>query len=201
MSQREKPYSTSCDENREPILAVIQALFQSARKVLEIGSGTGQHAVFFASAMPHLTWQTSDVAEHLPGIQCWLEDAALTNLPPPLRLDVNGVWPDGPFDAVFSANTVHILSAEDVAVAFRGVSAVLAPGGHFALYGPFNEGGRFTCDSNRQFDARLRARNPRMGLRDLDELRVLATRHGLTLMDNHPMPVNNRTLVWRRDRL
>ncbi|MBK5963073.1 methylase [Thiocystis minor] len=198
MSTHGKPYASSCDENREPILAVIRPLFASARHLLEIGSGTGQHAVFFAAAMPHLTWQTSDVAEHLPGIRAWLEEAALPNLPLPLTLDVNDDWPVGPFDAVFSANTAHIMSAADVAVLFRGVGEVLAPGGHFAQYGPFNEGGRYTSDSNRRFDAALKSRDPRMGLRDLDDLRTLAARHNLTLTDNHAMPVNNRTLVWQR---
>ncbi|AFL75899.1 DUF938 domain-containing protein [Thiocystis violascens] len=199
MSSHGKPYASSCDENREPILAVIRPLFASARHLLEIGSGTGQHAVFFAAAMPHLTWQTSDVAEHLPGIRAWLEETALPNLPPPLTLDVNGVWPAGPFDAIFSANTAHIMSAAEVAVLFRGVGAVLAPGGYFALYGPFNEGGHYTSDSNRRFDAALKARDPRMGLRDLDDLRTFAARHDLALIDNHAMPVNNRTLVWQRN--
>lgn len=200
MSCREKPYSTSCDENREPILAVIAPLFRAARQLLEIGSGTGQHAVFFAAAMPHLVWQTSDVPKHLPGIQCWLEDAALPNLPPPLPLDMNGVWPTGPFDAVFSANTAHIMSATEVALMFAGVGAVLAPGGHFALYGPFNENQCFTSDSNRRFDAWLKARDPQSGLRDRDDLRQLAARHGLTQIDDRAMPVNNRTLIWRCDR-
>ncbi len=198
MSCSEKPYATSCDENREPILTVIQPLFQNARHLLEIGSGTGQHAVFFAAAMPHLIWQTSDVADNLPGIRCWLAEANLPNLPPPLTLDVNDNWPDGAFDAVFSANTAHIMSAADVVVTFRGIGKVLAPGGCFALYGPFNDGGRFTSESNRQFDAHLKARDPRMGLRDLDDLREIAARHGLMLADNHAMPVNNRALVWRR---
>ncbi len=156
-------------------------------------------AVCFAAAMPHLTWQTSDVAAHLPGIHAWLDEARLANLPPPLALDVNGIWPDGPFDAVFSANTAHIMSAEDVAAMFRGVAAALPPGGRFALYGPFNAGGRYTSESNQRFDDWLKVRDPRMGLRDLDDLQVLAERRGLTLVANHAMPVNNRTLVWERD--
>ncbi|MBK1718980.1 DUF938 domain-containing protein [Thiocystis violacea] len=199
MTPYDKPYSASCDENREPILAVIEPLFREARRLLEIGGGTGQHAVFFGAAMPRLTWQTSDVPAHLPGIRAWLDEAGLPNLPPPLPLDVMGAWPDGPFDAVFSANTAHIMPFEAVVAMFRGVGAVLAPGGLFALYGPFNAGGGYTSDSNRRFDAWLKAQDPRMGLRDLEELESLADRNGLTLVANQAMPVNNRTLVWRRE--
>jgi hypothetical protein len=198
MPTRDKPYSPSCDENREPILAVLQPLFREAHHLLEIGSGTGQHAVCFAAAMPHLRWQTSDVEANLPGIQAWLDEAELPNLPPPLPLDVTGIWPDGPFEAVFSANTAHIMSADTVAAMFRGVGETLAPGGYFALYGPFNEGGCFISDGNRRFDAWLKIQDPRMGLRNLEDLQVLADRHGLDLMANHTMPVNNRTLVWQR---
>lgn len=199
MPYSEKPYSTSSVENREPILAVIQPLFRTAHRLLEIGSGTGQHAVFFAAAMPHLIWQTSEMEDNLPGIRLWLDEVSLPNLPPPLLLDVGGHWPHEVFDAVFSANTAHIMSAVDVAIMFCGISTVLTPGGVFALYGPFNEGGRFTSDSNQQFDARLRSQDPRMGLRDVDALQALGAQHGLRLIANHRMPVNNRTLVWQRD--
>lgn len=198
MPSHDKPYSPSCDENREPILAVIEPLFAAARGILEIGSGTGQHAVFFAAALPHLTWQTSDVAANLPGIQAWLDEAGLANLPPPLALDVTGPWPDGAFDALFSANTTHIMPIDAVEAMFRGAGRMLPPGGRFALYGPFNVGGRFTSDSNRRFDAWLRAQDPRMGLRDLDELRGLAGQAGLRLADDQAMPANNRTLIWER---
>lgn len=193
-----KPYSAACDENKDPILAVIEPLLREARQLLEIGSGTGQHAVYFAAALPQLTWQTSDVQANLPGIRAWLAEAARPNLPPPLTLDVLGRWPAGPFDAVFSANTAHIMPIESVAAMFRGVAAVLAQAGRFALYGPFNAGGRYSSDSNRRFDAWLKARDPRMGLRDLDELRALAQPAGLELIADHAMPVNNRTLIWER---
>ncbi len=199
MSLDEKPYSPSSDENKAPILAVIQPLFSTASRLLEIGGGTGQHAVSFAAAMPHLIWQTSDVPAHLPGIRRWIDDAALPNLPPPLALDVQGDWPDTRFDAVFSANTAHIMSETDVAAMFRGVGALLSTGGHFALYGPFNAQGRFTSDSNYRFDAWLKARDARMGLRDLDWLEALGASHGLRLIDNRAMPVNNQTLIWLRE--
>ncbi|MBK1723917.1 DUF938 domain-containing protein [Thiocystis violacea] len=198
MQPDEKPYAPSCEENKAPILAVIGPLFRDARRLLEIGGGTGQHAVCFAAALPHLRWQTSDVADNLPGIRAWMDEAALPNLPPPLTLDVLGAWPEGPFDAVFSANTAHIMPVEAVAAMFRGVGEVLAPGGRFALYGPFNVDGGYTSDSNRRFDAWLKTQNPRMGLRDLEDLATLAEQQGLTLAANHAMPVNNRTLVWER---
>jgi len=193
-----KPYSEACEENKEPILAVIAPLFSTARRVLEIGSGTGQHAVWFGAHLPHLVWQTSDVPASLPGIRQWLAQACLPNLPPPLSLDVAGDWPVGPVDGVFSANTAHILGKSDVALLFRGVGRVLAPGAPFALSGPFRYDRRHTSESNARFDAWLKARHPRMGVRDLDDLRQLADTAGLDLVADHPMPVNNRTLVWQK---
>ena len=193
-----KPYSESCDQNKAPILAVIGPLFRQAASVLEVGSGTGQHAVHFAAALPHLTWQTSDVPANLPGIRLWLADADLPNLPEPIVLDVLGDWPSGPFDGVFSANTAHIMGEAEVAAMFLGIGGVLAPGGRFALYGPFRIAGHHTSESNNRFDAWLRARDPRMGVRDLDDLRRWAEAGGLRLVEDVPMPVNNRTLIWER---
>jgi len=193
-----KPYSEACDENKVPILAVIGSLFKDAGTLLEVGTGTGQHAAFFAAALPRLTWQTSDIPAHLPGIRLWLDEAGLPNLPPPLALDVTADWPAGPFDGVFSANTAHIMGEPEVAAMFRGVGRVLTPGGRFALYGPFSVGGRHRSGSNARFDAWLRERDPRMGVRDLDHLRRLGEESGLELVDDVPMPVNNQTLIWKR---
>ncbi len=199
MSQLQyKPFSPASEENKAPIFAVVGPLFAKARRVLEIGSGTGQHAVYFAAQLPHLIWQTSDVPVQLPGIRLWLAEAQLPNLPEPLSLDVTGDWPTGPFDGVFSANTAHIMGAPEVALMFLGVGRILAPGAPFALYGPFSDGGRHTSESNARFDASLKARDPRMGVRDLDDLRVLADRAGLELRADRAMPVNNRTLLWCR---
>ncbi len=194
----DKPYSEACEENKRPILDVIRPLLRETRRLLEIGSGTGQHAVFFAAALPHLIWQTSDCARNLPGIRAWLDEAALPNLPPSLMLDVMGPWPDERFDAVFSANTAHIMSEPEVGAMFDGVGRILAEGGYFTLYGPFNIGGRYTSESNARFDAMLRSRDPSMGIRDLDLLIELGRDNGLELTADHPMPVNNRTLVWQR---
>lgn len=198
MHRPAKPYAAACDENRDPILGVLRPLFADRRAVLEIGSGTGQHAVYFASALPHLTWQTSDVAAHLPGIRAWLDEARLPNLPPPLPLDVSIDWPDRTFDAVFSANTAHIMSEPEVETMLRGVAGLLGEGGCFALYGPFSYDGQHTSASNARFDQSLRARDPRMGVRDAVRLAARAASLGLRLEADHAMPVNNRTLVWRR---
>jgi cyclopropane fatty-acyl-phospholipid synthase-like methyltransferase len=193
-----KPFAESCEENKAPILAVLSRLFAHTRCVLEVGSGTGQHAVHFAAAMPQLVWQTSDVAENLPGIRAWLHEAALANLPDPLILDVQADWPAGPYDGVFSANTAHIMGWPEVEVFFAGVARVLAAGGCFALYGPFNYSGAYTSESNRNFDGWLKRRDPRSGIRNFDALNALAMRNGLRFDEDVEMPVNNRILVWRK---
>jgi cyclopropane fatty-acyl-phospholipid synthase-like methyltransferase len=194
-----KPYSPASDRNRDSILAVLQRHFNDARTVLEIGSGTGQHAVHFAAAMPELVWQCSDREPYLPGIRQWLDEAQLPNTLAPLPLDVaTGPWPDARFDAVFSANTLHIMGWDEVEAFFSGLDGVLAARAVLAVYGPFNYGGAFTSDSNRDFDASLRARDPRMGIRDFEAVDVLAQRAGLRLVQDAAMPANNRCLVWRR---
>lgn len=193
-----KPFYQACEENKGPILAVIAPRLREARRLLEIGSGSGQHAVHFAAAMPHLDWQCSDRPEQLLGIRLWLEEAARPNLPAPIALDVDGTWPDGPFDAAFSANTAHILSIAQVERMFLGIGQLLSPGGCFLLYGPFSHGGRHDSDSNAAFDRALRQRDPDSGVRDLEDLERFAAAAGLTLEADVAMPVNNRTLVWRR---
>jgi SAM-dependent methyltransferase len=193
-----KPYSSACDRNRAPILSALREHFADRRQVLEIGSGTGQHAVYFAAAMPHLQWQTSDVAENLPGIRAWLDEAVLPNTPPPLELDVNGALPLAGFDAVFSANTLHIMSWLEVQRMFLRLNHLVAPDFKLAIYGPFNYGGRFTSESNAAFDAALKARGAHMGIRDFEALERLAQPVGLKLVVDVEMPANNRLLVWKR---
>lgn len=200
MNPNNKPYSESCDENKHPILEVLRPLFADAGSVLEIGSGTGQHAVFFAGELPHLSWQTSDRAENHPGIQAWLQESQASNLLSPLALDVIAdAWPTATYDAVFSANTAHIMGHEEVAAMFQGVASILNENGLFALYGPFNYGGRYTSESNARFDLWLKARDPRSGIKDFDDLNAMALELGMVLLDDYAMPVNNRTLVWRRE--
>ncbi|MCD9045585.1 DUF938 domain-containing protein [Luteimonas sp. MHLX1A] len=196
-----KPHAPACDRNSEPILAVLREHFADRRSVLEIGSGTGQHAVHFAAAMPWLTWQASDVADNLPGIRAWLDDAHLPNTPPPLALDVlQWPWPATGADAVFTANTLHIMGTDGVEAFFRGAGRVLAGavGGALVAYGPFNYGGTWTSDSNREFDAWLKTRDPRSGIRDFEYCTALAAGQGLHLVADVAMPANNRCLVWQR---
>jgi hypothetical protein len=194
----DKPYAPSCDRNREPILAVLRDHFASRQRVLEIGSGTGQHAVYFAAALPHLTWQTSDRAANLPGIRAWLAEARLPNTPPPIALDVNGPWPHQRYSAVFSANTLHIMGWDDVVRMFAGLADVIEDDATLVVYGPFNYGGRYTSESNAAFDARLKAEDERQGLRDVEAVDALAQAIGFTKVEDRAMPANNRTLVWRR---
>ncbi len=200
----DKPFAPSCERNREPILVVLREHFARCRQVLEIGSGTGQHAVYFAAALPHLQWQCSDRREHLPGIRTWLDDAALANTPEPIELDVQiGPWPRATgatpaFDAVFSANTLHIMGWPAVQALFAGLDAALAAQATVIVYGPFNYEGAFTSESNREFDTWLRTRDDASGVRDFQAVDALARGIGLQLVADIAMPANNRCLVWRR---
>lgn len=199
MSTIAKPYSESCDQNKAPILAVLRKVFADTQQVLEIGSGTGQHAVYFGDHLPHVQWQTSDLAVYHAGINAWLAEAA-PNVRPPLALDVCcDAWPVDKVDAIFSANTTHIMSWRAVTAMFAGIGRILAPNGVFVLYGPFNYGGGYTSESNARFDAWLKARDPLSGIRHFEEIDTLARAQGLTLWEDIEMPVNNRTLVWRRE--
>jgi SAM-dependent methyltransferase len=177
---------------------VLERVFAHRRLVLEIGSGTGQHAAYFAPALPHLAWQPSDVAENLPGIRAWVADCAASNLLAPIELDVEREWPRLQADAVFSANTCHIMSWPQVERMFEQVGRLLPARGIFAIYGPFNYGGRFTSESNARFDAMLRTRDPAGGLRDYEAIVALAKRCALTAAEDNPMPANNRLLVFER---
>lgn len=195
----EKPFSQACENNKEPILSVLKRVFAHSRRVLEIGSGTGQHSVHFAPNLAHLEWYTSDLSENLPGIRLWIEEQPSENLFPPTVLDVNASdWPIEDFDAVFSANTAHIMYWPDVESMFRGVARYLPKGGRFVLYGPFSYHGVHTSESNARFDLSLRARDPGMGVRDFDALEELADRGGLLLLEDDEMPANNRALVWEK---
>jgi cyclopropane fatty-acyl-phospholipid synthase-like methyltransferase len=196
-----KPNAPSCERNQGPILEVLLKHFPKVNQVLEVGSGTGQHAVYFAAAMPWLTWQTSDMAENLAGIRMWLEEAALPNLPPPLELGVDGRrLPPGPYDAVFSSNTLHIMGWPEVQTLFTALDETLARDAVLAVYGPFNYGGKFTSDSNAAFDVWLKERSAESGIRDFEAVNALAEAIGLKLAADHAMPANNRTLVWTRGR-
>jgi SAM-dependent methyltransferase len=195
-----KPYSESCDQNKQPILSVIQPLLQDCRAVLEIGSGTGQHAVYFAAHMPQLLWYSSDQASYIEGIQRWLDDAGLDNTPAPVVLDVcQADWPALDVDAAFTANTLHIMHWHGVECTFAGAGRLLQAGGLFMVYGPFNYNNRYTSDSNARFDDWLKARDPQSGIRNFEDLDRLARQAGMRLFNDFEMPVNNRLVCWQKD--
>lgn len=199
----DKPFSPASERNRGPILEVLRGAFANRQRVLEIGSGTGQHAVHFAAALPGLTWQTTDRREYLPGIRQWLDEAALANTPAPRVLDVDdvhwGVGDDGHrFDAAFSANTLHIMGWPQVQAFFAGLDRALVPAATVVVYGPFNYAGDYTSDSNRGFDGWLKARDPASGIRGFEAVDALARSIGMQLVDDAAMPANNRCITWVR---
>lgn len=192
-----KPFAESSEQNKHAILTVLKQEFAQVQAVLEIGSGTGQHAVFFAQQFSHLIWHASDVGDNLPGITQWFNEYTGHNLFGPYQLDVTqSDWPTLQVDAVFSANTVHIMHWHAVEAMFAGIGRTLPVGGRFCLYGPFNYHGAYTSESNARFDEWLKARDPLSGVRDVDELNALASATGLQPRGDHAMPANNRTLVW-----
>lgn len=193
------PNAPATERNREPILEVLRREFAGCRRVLELGSGTGQHAVFFGENLPELQWQCSDVTENHADIRQWLESAALPNVQAPVPLNVlHDPDPDGEFDAVFSANTAHIMKVEAVQCMFALAGRILGDGQPFCLYGPFRLDGDFTSESNASFDASLKSRNPEMGIRDLEMLDDLASKAGLQRQSLIAMPANNFIAVWRK---
>lgn len=194
-----KPFAESCEVNQGPILNVLQEVFADRKHVLELASGTGQHAVHFGHALPHLIWQTSELQQNHSGIQMWLDEAQLPNVRPPLHIDANDeAWPIGNVDAIFCANSVHIMSWQEVEKLFAGIGRVLDAHGLLCLYGPFNYEGKFTSESNARFDTWLKTRDHKSGVRDFEALNILAEAHSMKLLKDIEMPINNRTLVWQR---
>ena len=194
-NEMNKPYSESCDQNKDAILSVISPLFFLLTNVLEIGSGTGQHAVYFAEKMPQLTWHTSDCRSYLNGINAWLADACLTNIKPPFELDVSkSQWPIVDIDAIFTANSVHIMQQQDVVNLINGVGKLLKQKDSFVIYGPFNYNGQYTSKSNESFDQWLKQRDPLSGIKHFEEIESLANDNGMRLVTDYEMPANNRIL-------
>jgi len=194
-----KQFSAACERNQGPILERLRPLLAGRRRLLEIGSGSGQHAVHCGAALPWLEWQTSDLEANHASIRAWLDEAQLPNVRAPLLLDMRAPrWPDGDFDAVFTANTCHIMGWDEVERMFAGVGRLLPAGGLLCVYGPFNYGGRYTSAGNAEFDAALRARDPRMGLRDAEAIGRLASAAGLAALADYPMPANNHLPVWQK---
>lgn len=188
------------ERNKGPILDVLRRVLPASGTVLEVASATGQHIAHFAAALPHLTFQPSDVTdEHLGNLTARRAHVGLPNLLEPIRLDASEwPWPMGPVAAIYNANMIHISPFAVAIGLFRGASAILREGAPLITYGPYAEGGQHISDSNRAFDASLRSRDPEWGVRDLDELIPLARSHGFTLEERVLMPANNLTLVWRK---
>jgi cyclopropane fatty-acyl-phospholipid synthase-like methyltransferase len=194
------PFSAACERNKDPILEVLRIRFAHRTQVLEIGSGTGQHAVYFAGALAHLTWHPTEQLSYLADLAERVKLEGPHNLRPPTLLDVRqAVWPLRSVDAVFTANTLHIMSWPEVMALYRGLGGVLAPGGVFCVYGPFRYDGRYTSDSNREFDRILQERDPNSGLRDIREVTTLAEEYGLRLDADHDLPANNRLLIFTKE--
>ncbi len=194
-----KPYAASCDDNKHVILSTITPYLKNCDSVLEIASGTGQHAVFFAQALSHLTWQTSDLARNLMGINEWLADSNLKNVLAAIEFDVSANWPTKQYDAVFSANSLHIMSRQQVIDMFTGLNLVLNNQAHCLFYGPFNYGGKYTSDSNKNFDVWLKNNNLDSCIKDFEWINQLAEQQGLSLVKDHAMPANNRILVFAKN--
>jgi len=197
-----KPFSQACENNKQPILNILTTVFSNTKHVLEIGSGTGQHAAFFGQHLLDLIWQTSDLPINHPAINLWLDEAALANVQRPIVIDLNKPWPVAsnnlPIDGLYTANTLHIISWPLVVKFFEGIEQNLAVKASVCIYGPFNYQDKFTSESNANFDLWLKDRDINSGIRDIEAILLLATSAGLTLIDDHAMPANNRLLVFSK---
>lgn len=192
-------FSEACERNKEPILRVLKEAFRNSSEVLEIGSGTGQHAVYFGRYLPHLIWQTTELEENLAGLRERLQREGPDNVKSPLPLDVSQQpWPVSVAGTIFTANTLHIMSWDHVKHMFRGVGSTLQTGGILCIYGPFRYYGAYTSESNALFDQSLKKRDPLSGIRDFEAVNQLAIEQGLSLIKDYPMPANNQALVWKR---
>jgi SAM-dependent methyltransferase len=192
------PHSEASERNKGPILEVLRREFAGCTHVLEIGSGTGQHAVHFALAMPDLVWQPSELPDAMPALRKRIFNEGPSNLRAPVGIDVTArPWDVRKVDGIFTANTLHIMSWPQVEALFAGIPGIAKPGAVLAIYGPFSYAGAHTSPSNESFDRMLRARDRHSGIRDFEAVDGLARRAGFELEDDHPMPANNRTLVWR----
>ncbi|MBB1423910.1 DUF938 domain-containing protein [Pseudoalteromonas sp. SG43-7] len=193
-----KPFSQACENNKNPILSVITGYLAQVESVLEVGSGTGQHSVHFAANFPHLQWHTSDRLVNHNGIKQWLDEAKLDNLHAPVELDLNRPWPINTVDAIYTANTLHIVSKPLVEQFFTGVNKHLASKGLVCIYGPFKYNGNFTSESNQRFDEFLNQQDCQSGIRDFEWVQQLAEQAGLMLVDDIAMPANNQLLIFKR---
>jgi len=195
-----KPYAESCAQNQQVILDVLKTLFTEKGELLEIGSGTGQHAVFFTEHLTHLNWQPSDLESEHAGMKMWFAELEHSRIQKPLVLDVDMPdWNIEKKDYVFTANTTHIISAEQAVKMMRHVGACLKSGGLFAQYGPFNYNAKYTSESNANFDVWLKQRNPKSCIKDFETIQALANENTMKLFRDIEMPANNRILVWQKN--
>lgn len=191
-------YSRASENNRGPILSRLRMLFNEPGKVLEIGSGSGQHALHFAAELRHLTWQPTDQGGYFDGLVANLDAEPVVNILPPRYLDIAAAWPTSAYRYGFSANVLHIAPARLIAPFFAGFAGCIDGGGLLCVYGPFKYGGAFTSESNARFDAWLKNRNAESGVRDIETLQDLATANGFILAQDIAMPANNQLLVFQR---
>lgn len=204
------PFSQACENNKKPILKVLKQELDDYHYVFEVGSGTGQHSVYFAPRLSHLQWQTSDVINNHRVIKGWHNKYSAPNLYAPLAfdlttddipkpLDYKGSQKGNlPYDSIFTANTLHIIDWRLVERLFELVGGALPINGKFIIYGPFNKNGEYSSNSNRQFDKQLREWDASSGIRDKEDVVALAKQHQLTLEKQYKMPANNEILVFRR---
>jgi len=193
-------YSQSAENNQAYILAELKNLFRHPGVVLEIGSGSGQHAVYFAANMDYLTWQPTDRGDYIPGLILNVQELAGVNVLKPLVLDVaDEVWPVAEVGYVYAANALHIMSANHGEDLIRGVGKFLKDGGIMVLYGPYKYAGEFTTESNAKFDLLLKSRDPVSGIRDFEWVQQLAIEANLTFLHDVPMPANNQLLVFQKN--
>jgi cyclopropane fatty-acyl-phospholipid synthase-like methyltransferase len=194
------PFSEACERNKGPILEVLRRHFADRSHVLEIGSGTGQHAVYFAAHLPHLTWHPTERLGFLPDLGARIQAEGGSNLRQPTVLEVRQpIWPQRIVDAIFTANTLHIMSWPEVTAMFQGIGATLAPSGVLCIYGPFRYDGSYTSPSNLEFDRMLQERDPQSGIREIHSVTALAAGFGLKLAADHDLPAYNRLLVFIKE--
>jgi SAM-dependent methyltransferase len=196
-----KPYSESCEQNKTAILSIIQPYLFEGAAILEVGSGTGQHAVYFASLNPQIVWQPSDRVEYLPGINARISDACYPNIKAVIELDVLNFWPNESYDLLFTANSFHIMDDEAVKNCLEKSCSCLKPNGFLIVYGPFNYNKQYSSSSNERFDGMLKENDPNSGIKDLGWVCDIASRAGLNFIDDIEMPANNRILIWKQETL
>ena len=196
----EKPFAPACERNWQPILEILTTYLMpdSSGTLLEVGSGTGQHAVYLAPLLPSWQWLPSDLPSQLAGIEQWRQSSTAENILAPQELDLSASWPDVSVDVVFTANTLHIISEALVENFVSGAASSLEEGGLLMIYGPFKYSGEFTSDSNAQFEQWLKNRDPLSGVRDFETVNALCHEQGLSLLADHKMPANNQMLIFKR---